>query len=179
MKKKHRNQKPGASKGKLALIAVLGVMLLAVWGNALVGGDSQPAEASRRTRKPASRHPSVAPVAAKPAAASPTINPVQWPTMPLAQAVRNDPFGKPGWAISPRGSAEAGAKPAQGAAVAGAIASQQQLTETGASMIVIAGDERIATIGDQEVRIGDRVSGYEVVDITPAGVVLAKDAARN
>jgi hypothetical protein len=179
MKKKPRPVKRGPSRGKLAAIAVLGLLLMAVWGNALWGGGDKPDVAQRPSRRPVTRQPDVTPQGAGNPAAKRAASITVWPTMPVSQAVQNDPFGKPGWAIESRPATQE--SPAGGPSVtepAGGYESQEKLVQAGAGTIVIAGEEKIATIGDREVRIGDSVGGYEVIDITSRGVVLAKDSPK-
>ena len=64
---------------------------------------------------------------------------------------------------------------AEDAARAAALATLQQ---AGATMVLIVNGERIATIGDQSVRIGDNIEGYQVTDITDQGVVLTRPKPR-
>ena len=169
MSKAASKKRAGASKGKLALVGVLCLVMAAVWGNALMG-SGKPASVARQNRKPTPR-----PIGATPQPAATTNQTsnqqlADWPEMALASAVLNDPFAKPSWAIAD--------EPTQTSTASGrrrtdsTAAVRETLAEQGASMIVIAGDKKIATIGELEVRIGDTVAGYEVVDITPNGVVL-------
>ncbi|MEM6799465.1 MAG: hypothetical protein AAF589_08115 [Planctomycetota bacterium] len=170
MKRKAQKRRPGPSKAKLVLIAVLGVVLVGVWGSAFLGGGDRPTASERRprTRRPgrSAAQPDPPKAQEKPIAA-----PTDWPEIPIAEAVLNDPFGKPEWAITEPVDETEPSATAPVTTTAGA--SPEQLQEAGASMIVIAGGEKIATIGDVQVRVGDTVGGYEVLDITPLGVVLS------
>ncbi len=169
-RRKHGSRKT-VSRGKIISIAMLGCLFVGVWANALLGGsDHQPASVrrSRSARPVASNRAQPGRETTQPAARAKA--PADWPTMSLPEAARNDPFGKPGWALSETAPE---AKPAAlVTTMVSAKVSPQQLQDAGTSMIVISGGEKIATIGDLEVRIGDTVCGYKVVDITPQGVVL-------
>jgi len=173
MSKKNTRKRPGVTRGKLALVGVLCLLMAVVWGNALLGGDA-PANSAKRAPRPRSISHAVikspATDAPQAGAAVTAAQPLaDWPEMPLTSAVLNDPFAKPSWAITKPAKPAAGGPEEQGGSQA---ATRKELTRQGASMIVISGEKKIATVGELEVRIGDNVAGYRVVDITPDGVVL-------
>ncbi|MEM6331291.1 MAG: hypothetical protein AAF790_13730 [Planctomycetota bacterium] len=173
-----KNRRAGPPRGKLIIVGVLAVVLVGVWGNALLnGGRKPPADALRRRRAAAAASrptPAVAP--STQAGVTPAADPIaiDWPQVPLSQAVLNDPFGKPEWAVPPAPSVAAEAE--TDAPLAAASATPEQLRDAGASVILISGGERVAVIGDIEVRVGDAVGRYTVLDITPQGVVLSETA---
>lgn len=160
-------RKQGVSKAKLALVAVLGLTLVLVWGNAFVGGGGKPV-AKRRERPRRS-----ADAAARPAAIQPGTRledsravAVDWPAMPLPEAVLNDPFAKPPWARRKIEESQRSAADKNGAG-------GMPLAAAEATMIVISGESRVATVEGRELRIGDTHEGFEVIDITRRGVVFA------
>lgn len=177
MSRRKQAKKNTVSKPKIALMVLLALVMAGVWGNALLGGKPDaPAKRKRPARSVEVR--TAAGSAQNPRARTSTSTSktnagetqtaiVDWPDMPLADAIRNDPFAKPTWA------AVAVQEPEPQAAAATAATATNPLAEATATMIVIAGSERIATIAGQEVRVGDVLDGYEVIEITPRGVVLA------
>lgn len=183
MSKKKQQRRRSPSRIKIVLVAILGLVFAGVWGNALLGGkpkstakqtERRAAPRSRAAIKPRTNTQAPAVQASQPK--QPIRKPLEdWPSLPLDQATLNDPFAKPRWAIVVK------EKPAESQAPIeiGQTTTREQMEQAGASMIVIAGDTKIATIGNQEVRVGDVLGGFTVVDITPAGVVFADKSTNN
>ena len=163
-------QKLGATPAKLALVAVLGIVLLAVVVPQLGGGHSTVSETTKV--KPRKKLPNR--VAAKTEApkkqTTPEIRPVQnWPELSLKQATKFDPLASPAWYV-----VEQEEDNHQLARTAENIKAIQELEKQGTKIIVISNRERTATIGDQQVKIGDMIEGFRVSDITTQGVVLTE-----
>lgn len=177
MSKKKKAKGRNASPIKIGLIAVLSLVMLAVWGNALLGGKSTTPLARRDTSRAAAKLPSDAgPARSTPrvAVAGDREADADWPEVPVSKAARNDPFARPSWALSPEPDADV-----LDASFATSAAALENLEAAQASMIVIAGSAKIATVGGQEFRVGDIVQGYEVIDITSRGVVFADAETQN
>lgn len=161
-------ERSGATPGKLVLIGVLALVLAYVIISQLPSRKSAPVSL---TVEP----PPASETTATPAKSQTTdVNAVQraeWPSPDLSQVVAHDPFATPHWAQldepeAPRGSNE------QASGVADVLT---QLQQSGATAIVMLNGERLALVGDTQVRIGDQLKGYRVVAITNSGVVLASE----
>jgi len=94
-----------------------------------------------------------------------------WTQLPLEELVKHDPMAAPAWYVA------AATKPAEEDALvdtAGQALALAELEKQGANIVMIAGGERVATIGAEQLRIGDRIEGFRVIDITTQGVVLTE-----
>ncbi|HEX6963190.1 MAG TPA: hypothetical protein VF175_15090 [Lacipirellula sp.] len=162
--------KLGATPGKLALIAVLALVLVGVIASNWTSGGGPPATKPAASAKPAQAVESAAAPAATPAA-KPAAGPFgefaedgDWPELPRSEITKFDPMMKAAWA-----------KPAVTAE--GDVVSDVQISELLAAknaIIFMAGDKRVARIGDNEYQIGDVIGRYQISDITSRGVVLSE-----
>ncbi|MEO1497073.1 MAG: hypothetical protein AAFV43_07985 [Planctomycetota bacterium] len=188
----------GLTPAKAALIAVLGGVLLFVWGpqvaKLFVGrpGRAAAARLAPVTSPPATRSApaeggSLVSLTAVPrnAVASPNAGPSDPPArqskpsgrpslVDLEAALLHDPFKVPAW--SPRlleQTAEATANAESASDSEAAFAALEQL---GVGMVLLGGDTPAATIGDQTVHVGDQIEGFRVMAITADGVTLSPAA---
>jgi len=164
-------ERNGATPGKLALIGVLALILGYVIISQLPG------------KKPAAIALNVAP---SPDSTASTPQPAQsgtavtaerkaWPKIKLSQAVAHDPFAAPSWAQSSLPPVQANNNGQPVASAANALDVLEKLQESGATAVVMVDGERLALVGDAQLRVGDRLKGFRVVDITQSGVVLADE----
>ncbi len=164
----------GATPGKLALIAVLGVILTYVVVSQLPSRLPAPAELITPTA--GSETAPAALAKADPASESreslPEVKP--WPRPNLRLATTHDPFATPAWARSAVTSAELNLPQADSSSreQADAIAELRQL---GAAVIVEVDGEPLALVGNHQLRVGDRVRGFRVEEITASGIVLTSE----
>ena len=175
MTKKNRKKKPKATRGQLALIGVLSVVLVGVIVMQL------PDSPDHKPRKSAGKpHKMLASLAVGEQSAVETDKEVvvrEWPKLSLSDVEKLDPFAAPAWyqatlALDTQTEQNTDSQ---------AIAEQLQLKElqqTGAAIVLIAGSQRVATVGPHFVRVGDKIDGYEVSNITAEGVILTKSRAR-
>lgn len=168
-------QKLGATPAKLALVGVLGIVFLIVVVPQLIGQSPEPTRASasskqkaRRTRPKQSKKETKKPLVDTTAEARPA---QVWPDIPFQQIVTIDPLAKPEWFLAILETEKKEQQLADSNENSQALA---ELEKQGASIVVITNRERAATIGEQLVRIGDRIEGFEVSDITTEGVVLTE-----
>jgi hypothetical protein len=175
----------GATRGKLALIGLLAVALAGVVAANFRGGDAiasaAPAEAVG-TEVAAAQPAAVAPVRSAPTSPAASTIPASadakpatpfgefavdadWPDYSIDELVRFDPFAAPAW-NAPAAAADGG----EGAQ----SASLQQLQEAQNAIILVSGNERVARIGTQEYRVGDKVGPYLITGISSAGIVLSE-----
>jgi hypothetical protein len=153
----------GATPAKLALVAVLAVVQLAVivravWHRSEVVAIAAPSAESTpaTTSTPA----------ATPGPTNEARDATRWPVASLEEALAFDPFQKPQWLMEITAATES--------AIANPSESLQQLKQEGASIVVLSDDGKAATIGDQQFRIGDVIDGYQVTDITIHGVEFTR-----
>lgn len=164
-------ERNGATPGKLAVVSVLALVLVAVvWRNIAGSSPAGPNEASSTT-------PPLAAVAkkvpAEPTAADSQRRPVVpkvWPKYNLDTVVKFDPLAKPTWYVAAH-AAESGTA---GASLARSAQVLEELKKQQTKIIVISGDERIATIGELSLRVGDTIEGFRVTEITTDGIVLTE-----
>lgn len=175
----------GMTPGRAAIMAVLALALVAVWGPQLVSsGDGPPAISVVTPTKPAP-----ATTVARPALSLPTTKPQTAstatapkpakkraiPKFTASEAGAYDPFAAPAWspaAVSLLAGSEAGGSNADAEDRFEAIRSR------GVAMILVSPDGKAAQLGDRTVRVGDQIDGFEVIDITPTGVVFMPAGAR-
>jgi len=171
----------GATPGKLALIAVLAVVLVVVL--AIQFGSGQAGEATQETtatdRKPAARR--------VPAARGPQLNDAKaptkargapWPVIESTEVAQYDPFAltepfapfepKPSKSVSPQEPVDA----SQDALAEQRRAALAQLRQTGVTAIVRTPHGHVAAIGDRLVQVGDIVDGFRVTKITSDGLTV-------
>ena len=194
----HLAEKCGVTPAKLALICVLSIVLVAVVYRNFVRG---PSGAETALSAASAGHESGESAAekepAKPIPASPAQQPLEpqkivpprrtWPKFDLAETIARDPFAIPErfpeslvQASAAGDSAEAAATvPLQGQAPdAERSAALAALQQEGVQLVLQNGREYVAKIGDREVRVGDRIDGFRVVEISLIrGVYLEGDAS--
>jgi hypothetical protein len=174
----------GASRGKLALMGVLAVVLVVVIVVQLSGTsdvDNVPTasvtdmpgwEGHANAAKPESNPP-----APKPAPAEKP--PREWPELSMKEILACDPLAAPAWylaAIQPEQSQEQADGTNRGTPDDSLVLAELQ--QAGATIVLIANGQRIATIGERQIHVGDRIEGYQVSDITDEGVILTKSRPR-
>ena len=169
----------GATPGKLALIGVLAVILAYVVISQLPNGSSSAAKPDPPSRRTPRRGANATTVEiTKPAALATERE--AWPQPDLKQAVANDPFARPLWARVAQGQGSESptnrsmAQLAQAAEDAKAEA-LAKLRAEGATMIVVLDGKPLALVGERQIRIGDRLEGFYVQDITASGIVLGSE----
>lgn len=161
----------GATRGKLALVAVLAVILAWVLASNFRGEAVE--SAPEPTETAAAAAPQAAPDSAgnlspSDAKASPLAEFAadnDWPEVSLEQLVRFDPLKRPDW-LAPPPAADA-------ATVQGAEQTIQDLQQATNAIIFVSGGQRVAHIGSREYRVGDMVGEYLITDISSAGIVLS------
>ncbi|WP_425397158.1 hypothetical protein [Aeoliella sp.] len=163
----------GATPGKLALIGVLAAILGYVVLSQLPSGGSSSAESAPssprlpRSAAKANSNKSKTPVAERQA----------WPKPNLEQAVASDPFARPQWAqVAQAEPAETAASDRPMTAQAAESQALAKLRAEGAAVIVVLDGKPLALVGERQIRIGDRLEGFYVQDITESGIVLTSES---
>jgi hypothetical protein len=164
--------KLGATPGKLALIAVLALVLVGVIASNWPTAPEAPAEELQATRRLPTRPAAAAngqPNSNEPATPAGPFGEFaedgHWPELPLRQVTSFDPLATAAWA-----------KPAEATAEA-TVRTETQVNELLAAkeaIIFVSGDKQIARIGDKEFQVGDRLGRYLISEISPRGVVLSE-----
>lgn len=193
--------KQSVTQGKLILIGVLAVVLVGVvyWNYfrdpPRAGSTAkQPAKAGEQHAKRS------APAAARqtaPAAGAQPSRPAQggggrprkpWPKFDLADVIARDPFTLPAAFPQPHSSLASAAEigeplPSPSPASQTEAATQERadtlaaMKQQGVQLVLQNGREYVAKIGDRQVRVGDKIGGLRVVDISLRGVVLEGEAS--
>lgn len=162
-------QRAGVTPGRLVLMGVLAVTLAYVLISQLP--VRQPTTHATPSRAEKDSVQATAQTVTQPstAAAKP------WPAVNLAVVEAHDPFARPGWAGLPVAEAQPGSASDDMNNPTRARNVLDQLMAAGTNAIVIVDDERLALIGERQIRIGDRVEGLTVTDITEAGIILTNE----
>ena len=192
-------KKAGVTPGKLVLIAVLGVVLVAVLYHQFVptasNASNSPAPPAPAARAASHLRKGIAAAEAKttPADQSPrkkTGAVATWQSPDPTSAVKYDPFALPASFPRPQqidneaglaqdGDAQAEVAAAQQAALeAERTQSESQLLslkQQGVRMVIKNDNTAVAMVGDKAVHVGDKVDGFTVIAIDSDGVTLAKD----
>jgi len=163
MMKRQPKKQVGASKGQLALVAILGVVLVAVLAsNFRSEGTPELALAA-----PAQSAAVAGATAAGAASAGPNQSPFgeyavdqNWPRVPLDDVVKFDPLAD--------GKADEPIAPVYDAAEIEELRTAQD------AIIFTTDGETIARIGSKEFHVGDVVGGLEIREISSAGIVLSE-----
>jgi hypothetical protein len=167
----------GATRGKLALVGVLAMVLAGVLVRNFGGGGQELAQVDGAAAPRASSTAKATPAGgSEPVPNQKSYNPFgefaadrDWPTISLDKIISFDPLAAPPWA--------AAAEQAEAAANGEPEAKSLEELRTAANAIIfIADGQRVARIGDQEYHVGDRVGRYEITDISSAGIVLSEPA---
>jgi hypothetical protein len=162
-------ERNGATPGKLAAAGTLAVVLLAiVWRNVTASGappeaeQTRPVEVAAKTPTPTRQSPTIAESTA-------TTRKV-WPKYSLEKVTKHDPLAKPMWYLMAQAAEEGTA----GVSLARSAQVLEELKKQPTKIVVISGDERIATIGELSFRVGDTIEGFQVTEITTDGIVLTE-----
>lgn len=161
-------EKAGASPAKLALVGVLSLALVAVFRhNASSTAAAPPDKKARQATAPQNELVSQSrPVAVK---MLQTQEPKKWPKIAFESIVAHDPFALPMWYLTAQ---------ADEAGTAGSLARTTQVLEElkkqKSKIVVITDEERVAMIGELNLRVGDTIEGFEVTEITTEGIVLTE-----
>lgn len=166
----------GATRSQLALIGVLSLVLVGVIVAQLPDSLPKPERRARAQARPTvpSALPEETKSDPKPQKEKPKPD---WPAFSPSEVARRDPFAMPAWyrdiqSLSVQENETVTEPEVEQKLVL------KELQETGAAIVLIADSMRIAEVGDQQVRVGDKIDGYEVSDITPSGVILTKSKSR-
>ncbi|MFV2066245.1 MAG: hypothetical protein ACC645_04645 [Pirellulales bacterium] len=183
------NQKPasGITPGKIGLIVVLAVVLLAVLGAPFLRGGSAPTplklEELLAKRRSSSEHPKGDTGSASGAGSALDRNPRRWVTISRDEAQRHDPFSLPeGLGLIDSDEESLGVATSQEDSETIRRLEQDRLLAAmqsqGVGMIMSTPEGMMATIGSTTIRVGDLIRGLRVAEITPAGVVLVEERTR-
>jgi hypothetical protein len=165
----------GATPAKLATVGVLaGVLGFVIWNQ--VSSGVQPAVANK-TRQPTAPQTQVV---AQPASTSTAVatqhqaaaETRHWPKLKLEKIVKNDPFARPMWYLM----AQAEESGSQAGSLVRSAQVLEELKKQQTKIVVISGEDRVATIGEQSFRVGDTIEGFEISEITRTGIVLTETA---
>ena len=160
-----------ATRGQLALVGVLALILVGVIANNFGGGGEDVALA------PATPVP-VASAGAAPvgdaATAIATKSAEQagpfgdfavdkdWPDKPLDKLVEFDPLAPPAWVDAPAEDADAANN-----------TGLEELQQAQNAIIFVTDGVRVARIGEQDYHVGDAIGRFRITDISSAGIVLS------
>ena len=173
----------GATRGKLALVGVLAVVLVVIIVVQLPGPTDydKAATASVSSIRERSTDNNDITMLEEPISSTEKtlidMSPREWPELSIDAITAFDPLEAPSWYVAAaqiEKTNEAGEQTLASADDDASAAGLAALQEAGATIVLIANGERIATIGDQRIRIGDNIEGYQVSDITDQGVILTK-----
>ncbi len=155
----------GVTKGKLALIAGLGVVLIGVVASNFSSNesdvDARPAERAERPAASALNGATSGAVAgAKPADGTfgEFAEDHDWTPTPAGELAKFDPFDD--------GEADVLATPAEEAAEINELRNAQN------AIIFTTNGQTVAQVGAKQYRVGDVVGGLEIQGISSAGIVL-------
>ena len=164
-------RKTGATPGKLLVAAVLAVVLIVV---VVVqsGDDDDPAiqpRAVRKAARPVANKPVAAPSSAE-AAETAVAETRVWPEFSRELVAQHDPFRLPQPLQSARTLSAADA--ADGSSRQAGVL--DELRREGVAFVVLSDSERVAMIGDRQVKVGDVLEGFRVAEINSDGIVLVE-----
>ena len=182
----------GASRGRLILVAVLGVVLISVSVYQFAGSKSPSPEKKAKTgarRRGPGRAANI-PAAAKPskdpdsdaqndeAQALADVRQKEWPAMHVGVVATHDPFGRPPWARR-RVAEKPAVRTASLPQSVNQLAQRQQemldeLNKQGVRLILRDKSGSVAVIGERRLREGDLIDdlGLRVTRIDEQGVTL-------
>lgn len=173
--KKKKKKSGGATRGQIVLIGVLSAVLVGVIVVQLPGSSDKPIAASRK--RPKRPRPATVAVINPQDTSGKEEEPRNWPEYSVSQLEEFDPLAPTDWyrqAVVVQSNSPDAAPVKQ-------VVEQlelEKLQEAGANIVLIDGDHRIATVGEQRIRVGDKIDGYQVSEITDQGVVLTKSRSR-
>jgi hypothetical protein len=162
MMKRQAKKKAGATKGQLVLIAILGVVLVAVVASNFSSDDAPQLALTTPDERPAA-----VPLAPGATPGVPNQTPFgeyavdqNWPRVPVEDVVKFDPLAD--------GKADAPVAPVYNAEEIDELRKAQD------AIIFMTGGETVARIGSKEFHVGDIVGGLEIREISSAGIVLGE-----
>lgn len=162
-------KKSGATPKQLALVGILSLVLVGVLASQWLGGDAPAIELASEAheaeppKKNEETH--VTPAGQSPFGAYAADEP--WPALDVDAASEFDPLKTPDWAhAAPDVEALAEQKHSE--------EKLNELRNATNTIIITAGDKRIARIGKHEYQVGDTIGDFEITDISSAGVVLSE-----
>jgi len=163
-------KKYGMTPGRAAIMAVLALALGVVWGPQLLPSKPELPVVKAAAPRPAesTARPVQTPLALPAIAGEKDSLRQGLPQISAEEAGAYDPFAPPSWspaAVSLFAGDAAG--PTDNAAER-----FQAIRSRGVAMILVSPDGAAAQLGDQTLRVGDSIDGFEVVDITAEGVVF-------
>lgn len=187
-------EKIGVTPGKLALVAVLAVVLVTVIYQQMPPAD-QVSTAEPTEQVPKSESRSSAKGLARPALATSqdvrkkeaAKQEKEWPKIQLENAIAFDPFSRPD-ALKPdhkeRPGDDVTATNEELVKRQAVRRNREQalalVRQQGVQMVLYDQQERIAVVGDRVVRIGEELQGFRVVAIDDEGITLSeRDAAQD
>ncbi|RIK86934.1 MAG: hypothetical protein DCC67_02405 [Planctomycetota bacterium] len=164
----------GATPGKLAVIAILAIVLAVVIASNFGASEAPASEITAEASPLAAEVPTASTANASGPAATATSdtsgNPFgefatddNWPTLPISEATTFDPMAAAPWAASSAGG-DNGLSDAQ----------ISELMAAKNAIILMSGGTRVARIGSQEFRVGDKVGRFRIVDISSQGITLSE-----
>ena len=169
-------ERNGATPAKLATVGILaGVLGFVIWNQ--VSGGAKPAVAKETRQPTAPQTQDVAqPASTSAAVATPQHQAAaetrRWPKLKLEKIVKNDPFARPMWYLM----AQAEESGSQAGSLVRSAQVLEELKKQQTKIVVISGEDRVATIGEQSFRVGDTIEGFEISEITRTGIVLTETA---
>ena len=176
---KKKQNKGGVTRSQLALIGVLVAVLVIVIVVQLPDSQPQSVASAETAENESTRNPMQSVLDSS--------NPSQdeqderttrtWPQFSSQQLGRLDPLSTPDWYNSILEVVEKEQDSETITEVAHDI-ELQEMQDTGTAIVLIAGSQRIAKVGDSRIRVGDKIDGYEVSNITSEGVILTKSKSR-
>ena len=174
----------GASRGKLALVGLLAVVLVVVIVAQLPSSNSDDLPTAPVSRMP--EREAAAESASAPSSSEKTSldkPPRKWPELSMNAIIAFDPLAAPSWYLAATQVERSNENEQDDPTLASAeerasSAVLEALQQAGTTIVLTSNGERIATIGEQQFRIGDRIAGYLVSDITDQGVILTKSRPR-
>jgi hypothetical protein len=139
-----------------------------------------PAAAARETKSPPPDQ-----AASNPGEVNAASQREPWPQFELAHAIAHDPFALPAQfpQLQPSPAQTAAIQTEELEAEKERAAAQEraatlaEIKRQGVKLVFQNGREYVARIGDKEVRVGDRIGGLRVVDISLHGVTLEGESS--
>lgn len=169
----------GATPGKLLLVAMLAIVLVAAWmyqvgGSSTAGTPPGPRETRRKPGLPEKP-----PVAGAQGGAERCETAVVR-KISLEEALRHDPFALAGPLAQTVAAATAESK--NSGKPLGEVDDPERrvkqaisaVRSKGVKMVVLGRDENLALVGDRPVRVGEMLEGLQVTSITPQGITLSE-----
>jgi hypothetical protein len=163
-------KKPATTPAQLALVGILSLVLIGVLASQWSGAEAPVSEAPRQ---PAAKPSAPAPKEETNKASRPQgpfgefAADEPWAEATLEDAVKFDPLATPKWA-NPAPDVEAAAERKHGEEKLNELRNAQN------TIIITAGDKKIARIGEHEFQVGDTVGGFRITEISSEGVVLSE-----